>query len=150
VAASGAVGNAAEVEGDAVPGVVATGSVGTVGVGPPTYLITGVSASGGVGTVSPTIEVGISGVSATGEVGAAGLAGVLGTGAVQSVSVGDRLVAITGCPAMGVVGNIGYAYWKLIDDDQTPNWTGVTTTGNPVWTSITTTEDSNWVEVETV
>jgi len=48
------------------------------------------------------------------------------------------------------VSNFGYAYWSVIDDDQTPNWTDVTTTGNPVWTSITTTEDPNWVEIDTV
>jgi hypothetical protein len=42
--------------------------------------------------------------------------------------MGTRLVAITGCEAMGQVGTPNYFYWSIIDDNQTPNWQNVAMT----------------------
>jgi hypothetical protein len=42
--------------------------------------------------------------------------------------MGTRLVAITGCAAMGQVGNVDKFYWSTIDDSQTPNWQNVAMT----------------------
>jgi hypothetical protein len=55
------------------------------------------------------------------------------SGAVQSVSIGQRLVAITGSRAMGAVGDFGVLYWSIINDNQTPNWTSINDTQTPVW-----------------
>jgi hypothetical protein len=54
-------------------------------------------------------------------------------GAVQSVSIGQRLVAVTGCPAMGVLGNFEYEFWSLIVPNQTANWVIVEDTQTSDW-----------------
>jgi hypothetical protein len=125
VAVSGLVGTVAAFENPSETGIDAVGLVGSVGFDVAVNL-TGVLSSGDVGSVtsSAVYEQAISGVSASGD--------------VQSVSVGERLVAITGCPAMGNVGNIGASYWSLINDSQTPNWTSITNTENPNWVEIAT------------
>jgi hypothetical protein len=43
------------------------------------------------------------------------------------VGGGDVTVAITGNQAVGAVGNFGFIYWSVINDNQTPNWTTITT-----------------------
>jgi hypothetical protein len=137
VSASGLVGTIAAFVNPAETGTSAVGLVGDVGSNR-TVALTGATSSGSLGTLTATVvyERAISGVSAT--------------GTVQSVSVGARLVAITGCPAMGKVGDVGYRYWSVIDDSQTPNWTNINNTESPNWTSITNTENPNWVEIATV
>jgi hypothetical protein len=103
--------------------------------------ITGNSATGNVDT--PIFTMLATGVSAVGDLGLLSVSiayqqttsGVLGRGAVQSV-IGDRFVSITGCPAMGKIGDIGYSYWSVIDDTQTPNWTAITTGQTPNWTPV--------------
>jgi hypothetical protein len=124
VSASGAVGSVSETNNPTEDGVVAIGSVGTVGLSV-TVALTGVSAAGAVGTVVYVTEAALTGVSATGNVG--------------SVSVGARLVAITGSQAMGAVGNFGVFYWSLIDDSQNANWQNISNTQTPGWVVVDTT-----------
>ena len=64
--------------------------------------------------------------------------GVQANGAAGTVSVGDRLVAITGCATMGSVGNVGVFYWSLIDDNESANWQNIDTTESADWQLITT------------
>jgi len=71
------------------------------------------------------------------------------TGNVGSVSMGARLVAITGNQAMGAVGDFGVFYWSLIDDSQNANWQNITNTQTPTWTLIDNTETPGWVVVDT-
>jgi hypothetical protein len=134
-----------------------------------------VHADGLTGTVKSAVTVGLSGTSANGAVGntvflltATGVAatgsvgvltattvseqvlsGVSSNAAVQSVLVGDRLVAITGCLAMGNVGTFGYAYWSVINDAQTPDWTNIANSGSPNWTDLTTTQNPDWTTATT-
>ena len=44
-----------------------------------------------------------------------------------TMSMGQRLVAVTGSQAMGNIGNFGKFYWSLIDDSETANWQNITT-----------------------
>jgi hypothetical protein len=75
--------------------------------------LTGVSASGLVGEDVPVRSLALTGVSAAGAVG--------------TMSIGARLVAITGSQAMGNVGNFGVFYWSLIDDTENANWQNINT-----------------------
>jgi hypothetical protein len=100
-------------------------ATGNVGISVFTIPATGVSAVGSLGSLSASIAYGQT------------LSGVLSNAAVQSV-IGDRLVSITGCAAMGNVGNFGYRYWSVVDDSQTPNWTNINTFENPNWVEIVT------------
>jgi hypothetical protein len=43
------------------------------------------------------------------------------------MSVGARLIAITGSQAMGNIGSFGVFYWSLIDDSETANWQNIST-----------------------
>jgi hypothetical protein len=52
--------------------------------------------------------------------------------------MGERLVAVTGCQAMGNIGNFGVFYWSLIDDAQNANWQGVDTAQTSGWTLVNT------------
>jgi hypothetical protein len=116
-----------------ITGVQADGAVGTVSMGERTVALTGVVAQGLTGDESRNVTVALSGVSASGAPGnvifnkIAALTGVAASGSVGSVSMGQRLVAVTGCQAMGNVGNFGVFYWSLIDDAQNANWTLVKT-----------------------
>jgi hypothetical protein len=111
--ASGIVGNVESNLTVALTGAFATGVVGTVEVGPHIFPLTGVSSTGDVETLDVVIFRDTSGVSAS--------------AAVQSIAASSRLVAITGCPAMGNVGDVGYRYWSVIDTAETPNWVEVVT-----------------------
>jgi hypothetical protein len=75
--------------------------------------LTGVSASGLIGDEVPVKALDLTGVSAAGAVG--------------TMSIGARLVAITGSQAMGNVGNFGVFYWSLIDDTEDANWQNINT-----------------------
>ena len=97
---------------EAATPVIATALVGNQGDGV-TVALTGVSSSGQAGDVVFNKIAALTGVSASGAVG--------------TVSVGERLVAITGSQAMGRVGSPGVFYWSLIDDNQSANWTLVPT-----------------------
>jgi hypothetical protein len=66
------------------------------------------------------------------------LTGVAAFGAVGTISMGERLVAVTGCQAMGNIGNFGVFYWSLIDDAQNANWQGVDTAQTSGWTLVNT------------
>jgi hypothetical protein len=66
------------------------------------------------------------------------LGGVGATGTVNTVTIGERLVAITGCPAMGQVGDIGLRFWSLIDNSEDANWSKINNAQDAVWTNITT------------
>ena len=87
--------------------------VGSVLVGDRSIALTGVSASGLIGDEVPVKSFALTGVSAAGAVG--------------TMSVGARLVAITGSQAMGNVGSFGVFYWSLIDDSETANWQNINT-----------------------
>jgi hypothetical protein len=50
--------------------------------------------------------------------------------------MGTRLVAITGCEAMGQVGDVGIFYWSVIDDGQTPNWSVINDSQTPNWQNV--------------
>jgi hypothetical protein len=145
VAATGAVGTTSNSIIVALTGTTASGAVDTVVYGRP---LTGVSASGAVGTVvagfgvagaqasgsvsTPTSSrtVALTGAASSASVGTmtgeaiyyASLSGNSLAGAVQSVSIGQRLVQITGSQAMGAVGNFGVLYWSVINDTQVPAW----------------------------
>jgi len=73
-------------------------------------------------------EIALTGVSASGLIGdevpvkALALTGVSAAGAVGTMSVGERLVAVTGSQAMGNVGSFGVFYWSLIDTSENANW----------------------------
>lgn len=188
VSSSGAVGN---VEYSLVPnGAQATGAVGTVTVGERfialtgvgatgevgntsfayTAALTGIDVTGAVGTVIPGKEFGITGVAGDGAVGDVDFSpipdGVLASGVVGTVGMGERFVALTGVGAVGAVGDVtetnnptedgvvAYGsvgsiplttrtvalsgvsargqvgtpltfYWTTIDDSETPNWQNV-------------------------
>ena len=64
-------------------------------------------------------------------------------GAVGSVT-SQKLVAITGCQAMGAVGNVGVFYWSLIDDNETANWQNISNAQTPTWGVVNTAESAEW------
>jgi hypothetical protein len=74
------------------------------------------------------------------------LTGVTSAGTVGTV-LSSRLVAITGCQAMGQVGAVGFFYWSIIDDGQNPNWQIIANAQTPGWTDINNTQTPNWVNV---
>jgi len=47
------------------------------------------------------------------------------TGAVGTIGMGERFVALSGVSARGQVGTMGEFYWTTIDDSETPNWQNV-------------------------
>jgi hypothetical protein len=122
-------------------GVSATGSVGTVAFA---WQAGGNQAAGLVGTPSVNVTVALTGVAGSGLVGddvpvkSLALTGVSGSGAVGSVSIGERLVAITGNQAMGNIGNFGVFYWSLIDDNESANWQNIDNVESAGWTLIPT------------
>ena len=76
------------------------------------------------------------------------MSGVSASGTVGNILMGTRLVAITGCEAMGQVGDIGKFYWSLIDDSQSPNWLVVNNGQTPNWSVIDDSQTPNWQNVE--
>ena len=72
---------------------------------------------------------------------------VSAAGAAGSVSMGQRLVAITGCQAMGQVGNVGVFYWSLIDDSETANWQNIDDSQTPGWATLDDSQSANWQNV---
>ena len=65
-----------------------------------------------------------------------------------TTAIGERLVAITGCPAMGNIGNVNVTYWTTIDDSQTPNWVTIDDSQTPNWQNVTNSQSPDWVDVE--
>ena len=99
----------------AVTGNLAAGSVGTVIFVPVIYVaITGIASSGNVGNLSPSSSSLVQ------------MSGVSGTGAAGTM-IGIKSFALTGVSANGKIENIGYRYWSIINDGQTPNWAMITT-----------------------
>ena len=128
-------------------GVAGEGFVGTV---VRKIIPDGVEAQGYAGTLSYSIQVGLSGTVANGTAGVAApeiispAAGVTAAARVGSIAVGDVLVAITGCRAMGQVGTFGYFYWSLVDDSETANWQNIDSTTAPSWSTLDTEESASW------
>jgi hypothetical protein len=104
----------------------------------------GVEATGQVGTTGVDVTVELAGVGGTGEVGNVvrlieqALTGVSASGAAGDISVGERLVAITGCEALGQVGSPGVFYWSLIDDAENANWQNIDNSESGDWALIPT------------
>jgi hypothetical protein len=110
-------------------GVIATGSVGNVGLGARTIALTGISASGAVGSVVQSANKALTGATATGDVGTVGRTNTVGVtgniayglvnqiivplnsneavGSVGTVSVGEISVALTGVSSSGQVNTMG-------------------------------------------
>jgi hypothetical protein len=109
--------------------VFGSGAVGAVtnNVSP---TLTGNSSQCYVGDIVFNKIFGITGVVGVGDVGsivpgkAAFLSGVTASGFVGTPKANSS-AAITGNAATGNVGNVGYAYWTLIDDTEDPNWTPI-------------------------
>ena len=77
----------------------------------------------------------------------ANLSGVVASGAVGSLGIGARLVAITGSQAMGQVGNLGVFYWSLIDDDEIADWQNINNGQTSGWSNIDDNQSANWQNV---
>jgi hypothetical protein len=104
----------------------------------------GKSANGEIGTAVPDMFFGLTGDEAIGSLGsvivpllsntaigfvgtlgvdkAVALSGLGGSGAVGSLGMGPRSVALTGNSARGNVGTVIAVYWQNINTVQTPNW----------------------------
>ena len=116
------------------------------------------------------IVVALTGVQATGNIGTAAALAILGNevnGAVGTVSVAERVIAISGVAssgtiqaltstqilagvqAGGAVGNVIARYWKLIDDSQTPNWQNITDSQTAGWALVNDNQTSNWQNLTT-
>jgi hypothetical protein len=52
--------------------------------------------------------------------------------------------------ANGVLGQLGYYYWSVIDDDEIANWTLISDNTSDAWSEIDNTETANWNEITTV
>jgi hypothetical protein len=126
------------VYGQPLTGVSASGAVGTLVAG---FGVGGAQADGSVGTLASNRTVALIGTASSASAGTmtgeaiyyASISGNSLTGNVQSISIGQRLVAVTGCPAMGVLGNFEGAYWSLIVPNQTPNWGDISDVQVPNW-----------------
>jgi hypothetical protein len=68
---------------------------------------------------------------------------------VGTLSKGARAFGLTGNQALGSVGSVIAVYWKLIDDNQTPNWQNINNPQTPGWTSVVNVETADWEEVVT-
>ena len=102
----------------------------------------GISAFAETPFASEQVATFLSGVQAAGAVGTVAyealreLTGVAATGAVGSITMGGRVVALTGVQAAGQAGNVDEFYWSLIDDNQTPNWQNVSNLQTPNWADV--------------
>lgn len=72
------------------------------------------------------------------------LLGLLGTVGV------DKTVLLVGVRADGVLGQLGYYYWSVIDDDEIANWTVISDNTSDAWSEINNAETANWNEITTV
>jgi hypothetical protein len=72
---------------------------------------------------------------------------VSATGSAGSVSVGERLKAITGNQAMGRVGDFAVFYWSLIDDSENANWQNINSAQSSSWALIDDSENASWQNV---
>jgi len=110
----------------------ASGVLGNLGVGNRDIALSGVGAFSELGDMVDGIGQVVTSTSAVGQVGTVVwgktvyLTGVAAAGAVGTL-VQNRTVALSGTGAVGAVGNIGYRFWSVIDDTQTPNWVVITT-----------------------
>jgi len=124
-------------------GVSGSGAVGSLAPDS-AQTLAGRSASGEIGTAIPNMFFGLTGEEAIGSLGAVivpllsntavGFVGTLGvdkavalsglgaSGAVGSLGMGPRSVALTGNSARGDAGAVIAVYWKNINTVQTPNW----------------------------
>ena len=115
------------VYGQPLTGVTAAGSAGNIDAGSG---VAGAQASGDVGTPSSNITVALTGNASSAAVGtitgeptySASIYGNSLEANVQSMSIGERLVQITGSRAMGALGQANSVYWRAIDTSQTPHW----------------------------
>ena len=62
----------------------------------------------------------------------------------------SRTTALTGVFARGLTGDLGYYYWSVIDDNQTPNWTAINDDESAGWTEVDDSQVANWNEITTV
>jgi hypothetical protein len=76
-----------------------------------------------------------------------GISGVSASGAVDSVEVAERVLALTGVAAAGSVGEIIAVYWKPIDDNQDPNWQNINDAQSPGWAQVGTTQSPDWQQI---
>ena len=88
------------------------------------FLWGAVTATGNVGTVGANVTIALTGVGASGLVG--------------TVTLGSRSAQLVGVGATGTVGNLGVAYWSLIDDSQTSSWQNIDNSETAGWSLITT------------
>jgi hypothetical protein len=110
----------ASVNAGSMTSAIATSIAGSSGFAVPgsvtfemAFPLSGRTASGAAGTWTPGKAAFLTGAS-----------DALGTtGTVVVV----KSVSINGIPVTGAAGNLGYAYWQLIQDSQDPNWTAIIT-----------------------
>ena len=94
--------------------------------------VTGAGASGNAGSVANTVSLSITGAASNGILGSVGpgiaqvLTGISAVGGKGSLGI-SMSIPLAGVSASGTAGNLGYYYWTLINDNQTPNWTVITT-----------------------
>jgi hypothetical protein len=116
----------------ALTSATASGVLGNLGVGNRNIALSGVRGFSELGDMVDGIGQILSGVSARGQVGTVVWGktvyptGVAAAGAVGTL-VQNRTIALSGNGAVGTVGNVGYRFWSVIDDTQTPNWVVITT-----------------------
>jgi len=63
------------------------------------------------------------------------------------MTVAERLIAITGCQAIGQVGDLGVHYWSLIDDSETSNWQEFDSNNTPAWALVGDTQAASWQNI---
>jgi hypothetical protein len=94
--------------------------------------VTGATASGEAGIIAKTLSIAITGAASSGDLGTVGvgiaqvLTGVSAVGGKGSLGV-EMYIPIAGASASGTADDLGYYYWTLINANQTPNWTVITT-----------------------
>ena len=94
--------------------------------------VTGASASGDAGSVANTISISVTGAESSGSLGSVGpgiaqvLTGISAVGGKGSLGV-EMYIPLAGVSASGTADDLGYYYWTLINANQTPNWTVITT-----------------------
>jgi len=116
----------------ALTSTTASGVLGTLGVGNRNIAISGVGAFSELGDMVDGVGQVLSGTPITAQVGTVVWGktvyptGVVASGAVGTL-VQNRTIALSGNGANGATGNIGYRFWSVIDDTQTPSWVVITT-----------------------
>ena len=90
-------------------------------------------ADGSVGTVVKEVSIALSGVSSAAAAG--------------SVSIAERVLAVSGVIAYGSVGDVIAVYWKPIPDDQNPDWTNIGNSQAPGWSEVGDTQTATWQNI---